>query len=250
MLEQNELVRYKRQLIIPEFGEEGQRKLKGSHLVIVGVGGLGCASATYLTAAGVGHITIVDFDTVELTDLNRQILYWEEDIGRKKVEVAQRKLSRLNPLVQITPVFAKITEENVTSLINGAQVVVDGLDNSASRLVVNSACVKQKIPYIYGGVSRLRGMITTVIPGQTPCLACLSPEGAGGLGVLGVTPAVIADLQALEAIKLLTGRSPSLAGRLLLFNGDDMKFRVREITRNESCPVCSPLYPQKEKGPS
>jgi molybdopterin/thiamine biosynthesis adenylyltransferase len=248
MLEQNELVRYKRQLIIPEFGEEGQRKLKGSHLVIVGVGGLGCASATYLTAAGVGHITIVDFDTVELTDLNRQILYWEEDIGRKKVEVAQRKLSRLNPLVQITPVFAKITEENVTSLINGAQVVVDGLDNSASRLVVNSACVKQKIPYIYGGVSRLRGMITTVIPGQTPCLACLSPEGAGGLGVLGVTPAVIADLQALEAIKLLTGRSPSLAGRLLLFNGDDMKFRVREITRNESCPVCSPLYPKKRRG--
>jgi molybdopterin/thiamine biosynthesis adenylyltransferase len=242
MLDQSELIRYKRQLIIPEFGEEGQRRLKGSHVVIVGVGGLGCASATYLTAAGVGHITLVDFDTVELTDLNRQILYWEEDIGKKKVEVAQRKLSKLNPLVQITPVSAKITEENAARLIGGAQVVVDGLDNSASRLVVNSACVKQKIPYIYGGVSRLRGMITTIIPGQTPCLACLSPEGAGGLGVLGITPAVIADLQALEAIKIVTGRRPSLAGRLLLFNGDDMKFRVREIARNESCPVCSPLY--------
>ncbi len=248
MLDQSELIRYKRQLIIPEFGEEGQRKLKGSQVVIVGVGGLGCASATYLTAAGVGHITLVDFDTVELPDLNRQILYWEEDIGGKKVEVAVRKLSRLNPLVQITPVFAKINEDNVTSLINGAQVVVDGLDNSASRLLVNSACVKQKTPYIYGGVSRLRGMITTIIPGQTPCLACLSPEGAGGLGVLGVTPALIADLQALEAIKLLTGRRPSLAGRVLLFNGDDMKFRVREIARNESCPVCSPLYPKKKGG--
>jgi len=248
MLDQSELVRYNRQLIIPDFGEKGQRRLKGSHVVVTGVGGLGCASATYLTAAGIGHITLIDFDTVELTDLNRQILYWEEDIGKKKVEVAQRKLSRLNPLIQITPVFAKITEENAPSLIRGAQVVVDGLDNSASRLVVNSACVKHKIPYIYGGVSRLRGMITTIIPGQTPCLACLSPEGAGGLGVLGVTPAVIADLQALEAIKILTGRSPSLAGRLLLFNGDDMKFRVREITRNESCPVCSRYYSKKKRG--
>jgi molybdopterin/thiamine biosynthesis adenylyltransferase len=242
MLDQSELFRYNRQLIIPDFGEEGQRKLKDSHVVIVGMGGLGCASATYLTAAGVGHITIVDFDAVELPDLNRQILYWEEDVGRKKVTVAKRKLSRLNPTVEITPIFAKITEQNVHSLINGAQVVVDGLDNSATRLVVNSACIKQKMPYIYGGVSRLRGMITTIIPGQTPCLACLSPEGTGGLGVLGVTPAIIANLQSLETIKLLIGHSPSLAGKLLLFNGDDMKFQVLEIRRNERCPVCSPAF--------
>ena len=249
MLDQSELIRYNRQLIIPDFGEEGQRKLKDSHVVIVGMGGLGCASATYLTAAGVGHITIVDFDTVELSDLNRQILYWEDEIGERKVAVAQRKLSKLNPAVEITPIFAKIMEENVLSIIDGAQVVVDGLDNSATRLVVNSACIKQKIPYIYGGVSRLRGMITTIIPGQTPCLACLSPEGVGGLGVLGITPALIANLQALEAIKLLIGHSPSLAGKLLLFNGDDMKFQVREIRRNESCPVCSPvLLRQEEKG--
>jgi molybdopterin/thiamine biosynthesis adenylyltransferase len=243
MLDQDELTRYNRQLIIPDFGEEGQRKLKDSRVVIVGVGGLGCASATYLTAAGVGHITIVDFDTVELPDLNRQILYWEEDVGEKKVVVAQRKLSRLNPKVEITPVFAKITEENVLSLIKGTQVVVDGLDNSETRLVVNSACIKQKIPYIYGGVSRLRGMITTIIPGKTPCLACLSPEGVGGLGVLGVAPAIVASLQALEAIKLLIGRSPSLAGKLLLFNGDDMKFQLLEIRRNKDCPVCSTVKP-------
>jgi molybdopterin/thiamine biosynthesis adenylyltransferase len=242
MLDQSELARYNRQLIIPDFGEEGQRKLKDSRLVIVGMGGLGCASATYLTAAGVGHITIVDFDTVEISDLNRQILYGEGDIGKRKVTVAKRKLSRLNSRVEITPVFAKITEENALSLIKGAQVVIDGLDNSATRLVVNSACVERKIAYIYGGVSRLRGMVTTIIPGQTPCLACLSPEGVGGLGVLGVTPAIIASLQALEAIKLLTGRSPSLAGRLLLFNGDDMKFQLLEVRRNESCPVCSSLY--------
>ena len=244
MLDQSELTRYNRQLIIPDFGEEGQEKLKDSHVIIVGVGGLGCVSASYLAAAGVGHITIVDFDIVELPDLNRQILYGEEDIGKKKVIVAKRKLSRLNSKLEITPVFAKITEENVLSLIDGAQLVVDGLDNSATRLVVNSACVKQKTTYIYGGVSRLRGMVTTIIPGKTPCLACLSPEGVGGLGVLGVTPAVIASLQALEAIKLLIGRSPALAGKLLLFNGDDMKFQLLEIRRNESCPVCSSTLPQ------
>ena len=247
MLDQNELIRYNRQLIIPDFGEEGQRKLKDSHVVIVGIGGLGCASATYLTAAGVGHITIVDFDTVELSDLNRQILYWEDEIGERKVVVAQRKLSKLNPTVEITPIFAKITNENVLSIIDRSQVVVDGLDNSATRLVVNSACIKQKIPYVYGGVSRLRGMITTIMPGQTPCLACLFPEGVGGLGVLGVTPALIANLQALEVIKLLIGHSPSLAGKLLLFNGDDIKFRVHEIRRNESCPVCSQVLRRKEE---
>ena len=244
MLDQSELIRYNRQLIIPDFGEEGQSKLKGSHAVIMGIGGLGCASATYLTAAGVGHITLVDFDIVELSDLNRQILYWEEDIGEKKVAIAQKKLSQLNPLIQITPVFSKITEENVLSIIDGAQVVVDGLDNVATRLAVNAACVKNKIPYIYGGVSRLRGMVTTIIPGETPCLACFSPQGVGGLGVLGVTPAIIANLQALEAIKLLIGHSPSLAGKLLSFNGDDMKFQVYEIRRNESCPVCSPALPR------
>ncbi len=240
MLEQKELVRYNRQLIIPDFGEEGQNKLKNAHATIVGVGGLGCASGTYLTAAGVGHITIVDFDIVELSDLNRQILYWEEDIGEKKVIVAQRKLSKLNPLVQITPVFTKITEDNVLGVINGAQVVLDGTDNVTTRLIVNAACVKLKIPYIYAGVSRLRGMITTIIPGQTPCLACLCPEGTSGLGVLGVTPAIIANLQALEAIKLLIGRRPALAGKLLLFNGDDIKFQIYDIKKNENCPVCSP----------
>ena len=244
MLDQSELIRYNRQLKIPDFGEEGQRKLKDSHVVIVGIGGLGCASATYLTAAGVGHITIVDSDIVELSDLNRQILYWEEDIGEKKVIVAQKKLSKLNPLVQITPVFTKVTEDNILSVVSRAHVVLDGTDNVATRLIVNSACVKLKTPYIYGGVSRLRGMLTTIIPGKTPCLACFHPEGAGGLGVLGVTPAIIANLQALEAIKLLIGHSPALAGKLLLFNGDDMKFQVYDIKRNESCPVCSPTLPR------
>ncbi|MBP1696894.1 MAG: moeB [Deltaproteobacteria bacterium] len=243
MLGRSELIRYNRQLKIPELGVEGQKKLKSSHAIITGIGGLGCASAIYLTAAGVGRITIVDFDVVELSNLNRQVLYWEEDIGKKKVVVAQRKLSKLNLGTEIIPIFAKITGKNVFSIVDGAQVVVDGLDNFATRMLVNASCVKHKIPYIHGGVSRFRGLITTIIPGETPCLACLYPEGSPGgegLGVLGMVPGLVANLQSLEAIKIMIGHGPSLAGRLLRFNGNDMKFRIDDIKRNESCKVCSP----------
>jgi molybdopterin/thiamine biosynthesis adenylyltransferase len=245
VLDQNELTRYHRQLIIPEFGKERQKRLKNSHVKIIGLGGLGCASATYLTAAGVGQITIVDYDVVQLSDLNRQVLYWEEDIEEKKVLVAQRKLSKLNPAVKIIPIFAKITKKNVFNIIDGAQVVLDGLDNLNTRLLVNLACVKHNIPYIYGGVSRLRGMITTILPGKTPCLACFYSKGThgdGGLGVLGITPALIANLQVLESIKILMGYNPSLAGKLLRFNGNDMKFQIDDLKRNESCKVCSPKH--------
>jgi adenylyltransferase/sulfurtransferase len=239
MLDSSELVRYNRQLLIPDFGAEGQKKLKDAHAVIAGVGGLGCAAATYLTAAGVGHITIIDYDIVELSNLNRQVLYGDEDIGTEKVTVAKKKLTKLNPTVDITPIRAEITEQNISRLIDGAQVVVDGLDTLASRLVVNSACVQQKIPYIYGGVSRLRGMITSIVPGKTPCLACFNPEGPRGRGVLGVIPALIANLQALETMKFIIGRNPSLAGKLLVFNGNETKFRVYNIEKNECCTVCS-----------
>jgi adenylyltransferase/sulfurtransferase len=211
--------------------------------MITGIGGLGCASAIYLTAAGVGRITIVDFDVVELSNLNRQVLYWEEDIGKKKVMIAQRKLSKLNLGTEIIPIFVKITGENVFSIVDGAQVVVDGLDNFATRLLVNSACVKHGIPYIHGGVSRFRGLMTTIIPGETPCLACIYPEGSPGgegLGVLGIVPGLVANLQSLEAIKIMIGHGPSLAGKLLRFNGNDMKFRIDDIKRNENCKVCSP----------
>jgi len=250
LLDPRETVRYDRQLRIPEFGEEGQKRLKRSHVLIAGIGGLGCASATYLTAAGVGRITLVDSDVVELSNLNRQVLYGEEDIGEKKALVAQRKLSGLNSWTEIIPVPAKITEANVLSLIEGAEVVLDGLDNFATRFSVNAACVKQKTPFIHGGVSRFRGLITTILPGKTPCLACIYPEGSqegGGLGVLGLIPAVIANLQALEAIKLLIGQSPSLAGKLLRFNGNDMKFRIDDMQRNESCKVCSSAFRNRQE---
>lgn len=242
MLNPSEQIRYNRQLKIREFGEEGQRRLKSSNVLVAGIGGLGCASATYLTAAGVGRITVVDCDVVELSNLNRQVLYGGGDIGEKKVLIAQRKLSKLNSEVEIIPIFARITEENVFDIINKVQVVLDGLDNFHTRLLVNSACVKRKIPYIHGGVSRFRGLITTILPGETPCLACVYPEGfpgGEGLGVLGVIPGLIANIQALEAIKIIIGHGPSLAGKLLKFNGNDLKFRVCDIERNESCKVCS-----------
>jgi adenylyltransferase/sulfurtransferase len=242
VLTQSERIRYNRQLKIPEFGEQGQKKLKSAHVIITGIGGLGCASATYLTAAGVGRITIVDSDLVELSNLNRQVLYREKDLGEKKVFVAQRKLSELNPGVEIIPIFSKITEENVFSVVDGAQVVVDGLDNFATRLLVNSACVKHRIPYIHAGVARFRGLMTTIIPGETPCLACLYPDGSPGgegLGVLGAIPGLIANLQVLEVIKIIIGHGPSLAGKLLKFNGNDMKLQIDDIKRNEGCKVCS-----------
>ncbi len=241
-LSRDELIRYQRQIIIPEFGEQGQRRLKTSHVLIAGIGGLGCASATYLTAAGIGKLTIVDFDKVELSDLNRQVLYCKEDIGKKKVLVAQRRLSKLNPNVEIVPQYIRITESNIHALMEGVEVVVDGLDNPETRLLVNSACVKYKIPFVYGGVSRLRGMITTIIPGKTPCLSCFYPEGPQGergLGVLGPIPSLIANLQVLEVIKILIGEETSFSGRLLSFNGNDMQFRFYEIRRNENCRVCS-----------
>jgi adenylyltransferase/sulfurtransferase len=242
MLNRHELTRYHRQLIIPEFGKEGQKRLKKSRVIIIGIGGLGCASATYLTAAGVGQITLVDFDVVALSDLNRQVLYWEEDIGEKKVLIAQKKLSKLNPAIKIIPVFKRVTEANASSIISGNEVVVDGLDNLVTRHIVNSACIRHEIPYIYGGVSRLRGMMTTIIPGKTPCLACVYPETTqkeGRLGVLGVIPALIANFQGLEAIKILIGQPPSFAGKLLRFNGNDVKFRMDDIKKNEACKVCS-----------
>jgi molybdopterin/thiamine biosynthesis adenylyltransferase len=238
MLEQNELLRYQRQLVIPFVGISGQEKFKNSHILIAGMGGLGCTSANYLTAVGIGHITIVDFDSIELSDLNRQILYWEEDVGKKKVLVAQKKLLKLNPNIAITPVEARIDEKNVFEILNKAQVIIDGLDNMETRLILNSACVKLKKPYIYGGVSQLRGMITTIIPGETPCLACICQDGISGLGVLNMAPAIIANLQAIEAIKIILGQKPALAGKLLMLNGEDIKFNIYDIKRNANCNIC------------
>jgi molybdopterin/thiamine biosynthesis adenylyltransferase len=241
MLTKNDLVRYERQILYPDLGEKGQEKLKRSHVVVAGLGGLGCAASLYLTCAGVGHVTLIDCDRVELSNLNRQVLHYEEDIGEKKPFSAARKLVQLNPAIEVTPVFRKITARNGRKTIKGANLVIDGMDNLKTRLIVNKACVAEGIPFIHGGVHGLFGEVTTILPGRTPCLACIFPEFPNReleLPVFGVTPALIAILQVMEAIKLLAGFGSLLTGKMLYFDGEKMDFTFRNLVKNQNCGVC------------
>lgn len=242
MLSRKELDRYHRQIIFPDFDETGQEKLKNSHVLIAGVGGLGSLSSTYLTRAGIGHLTIVDHDHVELADLNRQILYQDENIGERKVDSAHKRLLGMNPHVEITPIFEKIQKENVLSIVKGAQVVVDGLDNLETRFVLNSICVKENIPFIYGGIDGFNGAITTIIPHKTPCLSCIfrntPTEKKGFLPVFGFVPGFIASLQSMETIKLLANMGIPLAGKLLLFDGKTGEFLLSNLSKDSNCSIC------------
>lgn len=241
MLSESDLVRYGRQILCPSFGEEGQRRLKQSHVVVAGLGGLGTAASVYSACAGIGHITIVDCDLVELSNLNRQILHWEQDIGEKKPLSAAQKLTRLNPSIEVTPLFERITEDNARDIIKGAHAVIDGMDNFETRFTLNSACVVEGIPFIHAGINGLLGEITTIIPGKTPCFACIFPQrpGEGGtFPVFGVTPALVAILQVTETIKLLAGFGDLLAGKMLYFNGETMEFSLVDLIRRPNCSIC------------
>ncbi len=241
MLLESDLVRYGRQILYPNFGEEGQKELKESHVAVAGLGGLGSPASIYLACAGVGHITVVDDDHVELSNLNRQILHWEGDIGEKKPLSAAQKLSQLNPSIEVTPIFERITEGNAKDIIKGAHAVIDGMDNFEGRFILNSACVAEGIPFIHGGIHGLLGEITTIIPGKTPCLACVFPEGPkipGMIPVFGVTPALIAILQVTEVIKYLVGFGELLTGKMLYTNGETMEFALVNLTKNPDCKVC------------
>lgn len=241
MISGDEMARYERQIAYPGFGEVGQEKLRASHVLVVGVGGLGSAASMYLAYVGIGHITIVDNDSVELSNLNRQILHWESDIGREKPISAADKLRSINSSVKITPVCKKITEASVDKIIDGADVVIDGLDNYDTRLLVNAACVRKRIPFIHAGVNGLVGQITTIIPGETSCLACVYPEPPDteeAIPVFGATPALVAAMQVMEAIKLIAGFGETLKGRMLYFNGETMEFAHQDLIRNPGCGVC------------
>jgi molybdopterin/thiamine biosynthesis adenylyltransferase len=241
MLTKNDLARYERQILYTDFGEEGQKKLKQSHVVVAGLGGLGCSASLYLTCTGIGHITLIDCDCVELSNLNRQILHYEEDIGKGKPLSAAQKLVKLNSSIEVTPVFKKITEQNAREIIKGTNLVIDGMDNFKTRFILNKACVDEGIPLIHGGVHGLFGAVTTILPGRTPCLACIFPEvpqKKGVFPVFGVTPALIAILQVTEAIKLLAGFGSLLAGKMLYFNGDTMDFTFSNLVKNQNCKVC------------
>jgi molybdopterin/thiamine biosynthesis adenylyltransferase len=255
-LTDSDLIRYGRQILYPSFGEEGQKRLKQSHVVVAGLGGLGSPASVYLACAGVGHITIVDCDFVELSNLNRQILHWDEDIGESKVSSAGRKLARLNPSIEVTPVFEKFSEDNARDIIKGAHVVVDGMDNFETRFILNSACVAEGIPFIHGGIWGLYGEITTIIPGKTPCFACIYPrvpKMTKLFPVFGVTPALIAILQAIETIKFLADFGSLLTGRMLYVNEAAMEFTFRDLIRDPDCKVCgaggiSNSYTNKGRG--
>ncbi len=238
MLNEREMRRYSRQ--IDCIGEEGQEQLNAAHIVLAGAGGLGCPAATYLAAAGVGRLTIIDSDQVEITNLNRQILHWEQDIGRDKVVSAREKLEAMNPGLIIKDVCETVTVQNALSLIGQPSLVIDALDNFPARYALNRAALEKGIPCIHGAVSGFDGHITTVIPGATACLECIFPHPPGGseFPVIGTTAGIIGVMQAHEAIKFLTGRGTMLENRLLIWDGRDSSVTILELERDPECRAC------------
>ncbi|WXG41434.1 MAG: HesA/MoeB/ThiF family protein [Candidatus Freyarchaeum deiterrae] len=233
--------RYDRQMRVSGWGEEGQKKLKQSKVVVMGVGGLGCPASLYLGAAGVGHLVLVDKDSSELSNLNRQILHWQKDIGKPKVLSAKEKILALNPEIKVEALKTDITEQNIDKLISGATVIVDAMDNFEIRYMINEACVKNKIPFVHAGIYGFQGQMTTIVPGKSPCLKCIfpvKPPEAERFPVVGVTPGLLGILQATEVIKLILGIGEPLIGKLLFFDLEDMTFVTCETRGDSNCPVC------------
>jgi len=240
MLTTNELERYDRQIMIAEIGEVGQEKLKRARVFIAGAGGLGSSAAIHLTAAGIGKICVVDHDSVELSNLNRQVLHWEKDIGKKKVSSAREKLKKINHEVKIEAVEETITEANVYQLIAGSDAIVDAMDNLPTRYLLNKAAIEKNIPFFHGAVYGFEGRAMTIIPGKTACLRCVYrgdiPEEK--FPVIGVTPAVIGCIQATEVIKYIVGIGELLKNRLLIYDGLDMTFTEFKIKKDPQCEHC------------
>ena len=230
--------KYIRQIML--FGEEGQEKLKNAKVFVAGAGGLGSPVSTYLAVAGVGKIIIADFDSVDLSNLNRQFLHHEKDIGREKVKSAEEKLLSMNPEIKVETIREKITDKNAGSIVPPCDLIIDALDNFDTRHVLNRLAVKRNIPLIHGAVSGYRGQATTIIPGKTPCLCCIFPSSFKKevFPVLGTTPGVIGSIQANEAIKYLTGQGKLLENRLLLWDGLSCSFSELDVNKAENCPVC------------
>ena len=245
-LTSDDRARFLRQMVLPEVGEEGQRRLKAARVLCVGVGGLGSPLAFYLAAAGVGTLGLVDFDRVDVSNLQRQILHATPDVGRSKVDSAAEKLAALHPGVRIEKHPTRLSSANALELVKGYDVVADGTDNFAARYLVNDACVLLGKPYAYGSVYRFEGQASVFATAAGPCYRCLYPQAPPPElapncvegGVLGVLPGIIGVIQAAEVLKLILGRGETLAGRLLLVDALTMRFREMKVRRNPACPAC------------
>ncbi len=243
-----EIKRYGRHLIIPEVGLAGQKKLKAARVLIVGVGGLGSPISLYLAAAGVGHIGLVDFDVVDESNLQRQIIYTSKDVKRPKLEVAKERLTAMNPYIEVETYEVKLTSENALEIMKDYDVIVDGTDNFPTRYLVNDACVLLGKPNVYGSIFRFDGQVSVFDARRGPCYRCLYPEPPPpGLvpscaegGVLGVLPGVVGALQSMEVIKLILGIGEPLLGRLLLFDALRMSFTELKLRKDPNCKLCGP----------
>jgi adenylyltransferase/sulfurtransferase len=244
---EQEVVRYARHIILPQIGGAGQRRLLDASVLCVGAGGLGSPIAMYLAAAGVGTVGIVDFDRVDLTNLQRQILHGTSDVGRPKVESAADTLREMNPGIEVVPHDAVLSSENAFDILGPYDIVIDGSDNFPVRYLVNDATQMLGKPLVYGSIYQFEGQATVFLPGQAgPCYRCLFPQppppgavpNCAEAGVFGVLPGIVGCIQATEAIKLITGVGDPLVGRLLIFDAMEMDFQTVKVRRDPSCPVC------------
>jgi adenylyltransferase/sulfurtransferase len=245
-LSKEEILRYSRHLMMPEVGMEGQERLRSASVLAIGAGGLGSPVGLYLAAAGVGRIGLVDFDVVEESNLQRQVLYGTADVGRAKLDVARERLEAVNPLIRIETHAARLTSSNAMEILEPYDVVIDGTDNFPTRYLVNDACVLLGKPNVYGSIFRFEGQVSVFDAARGPCYRCLFheppppglvPSCAEG-GVLGILPGIVGTIQAAEAIKRILDKGESLVGRLLLFNALEMSFRTLRLRRDPDCPVC------------
>jgi molybdopterin-synthase adenylyltransferase len=240
MLTERDRERYRRQIIIPGWGEEAQEKVKSARILLAGVGGLGSPIAYYLAAAGVGTLVLADEGKLELSNYNRQILYWETDLGVSKAEAAAERIYEFNRDIEVIPEHGKIDETSIGRLAEGADIIMDCLDNFATRYIINEYAVQNGVPFVHAGVSGFAGQLTFIAPPETPCLACIFPEvpEQETVPVLGTTTGVVGSLSAMEACKYLAGIGENIKNKLIIWDGEEQIFDTVEITKSETCPVC------------
>ncbi len=238
MLTRERRERYDRQILL--LGEDGQERIRDASVFIAGAGGLGSPSAIYLAAAGIGRITIADFDTVDQSNLNRQILHWDGDVARMKIDSAREKLAKINPDVEIDVISEKIDEDNASELVGGSDLIVDAMDNFRARYLLNKAAIARNIPLFHGAVHGFVGQVTTVIPGETACLRCIFPNDPpeGVFPIIGATCGVVASIQMTEVLKYISRTGTLAVNRLLFWNGADTTMSEIPVERDPGCADC------------